>query len=135
MDVAVLETDASKIDCAKVIAVLACAPWAASRTLPQVELMVRNTQFVVLASIAGTPVGFARAVSDNIFRAFVEDVVVVPEQRGTGLGRLMISKLEEMIGSKGVPRLELVTQKPGFWRKLGFEDREKSKYLIKWLNK
>ena len=135
MAAAVLETDASKINCAHVVAVLACAPWAANRTLQQVEVMVRNTPFVVLAMVDGAPVGFARAVSDSIFRAFVEDVVVVPDQRGTGLGRLMIRKLEEMIGSKGVPRLELVTQKPDFWRKLGFEDREKSRYLIKWLNK
>ena len=134
-DSAVLETDPGRISSAEVAAVMACAPWAANRTLPQIELMMRGTPFVVLASIGGKPVGFARAVSDSVFRAFIEDVVVVPEQRETGVGRQMVAKLEEMIRRKGVPRIELVTQKPDFWRKVGFLERQESKYMIKWLNK
>lgn len=128
-----LETEAIKIAPADVFQIMTQAPWASGRTLAQIEEMMKNTQFVVLASIDGEPVGFARAVSDNVFRAFVEDVIVAPKRQGCGIGRLMIGKLEEMIRNKGIPRIELVTQRDEFWKKLGFRERQESKYLVKWM--
>ena len=44
-------------------------------------------------------VGFARAVSDGIFRAYVEDVVVATAHRGRGIGaRMMDALLEDLEG-------------------------------------
>ncbi|MFM9276906.1 GNAT family N-acetyltransferase [Paenibacillus jiagnxiensis] len=38
-------------------------------------------------------VGFARAVSDGIFRAYIEDVVVHEDYRRSGIGQKLLSKL------------------------------------------
>jgi GNAT superfamily N-acetyltransferase len=130
-----LETRPDRIALADVFHIMTHAPWATGRTLPQVEEMMRNTPFVVLASIDGEPVGFARAISDNVFRAFIEDVIVTASRQGCGIGTLMICKLEEMIRSKSIPRIELVTQQSEFWKKVGFRERQESRYLVKWMTR
>lgn len=38
-------------------------------------------------------VGFARAVSDGIFRAYIEDVVVHEDYRRSGIGQKLLSRL------------------------------------------
>ncbi len=38
-------------------------------------------------------IGFARAVTDHRFRAFIEDVVVHPEYQDRGIGRLLLARL------------------------------------------
>jgi hypothetical protein len=38
-------------------------------------------------------VGFARAVTDGILRAYVEDVVVCPDWRGMGTGQALVDCL------------------------------------------
>ncbi|CAM3422330.1 MULTISPECIES: GNAT family N-acetyltransferase [Saccharibacillus] len=44
-------------------------------------------------------VGFCRAVSDGVYRAYVEDVVVLGAHRGQGIGRQMMDKmLHELVG-------------------------------------
>jgi GNAT superfamily N-acetyltransferase len=49
-------------------------------------------------------VGFARAVSDHHFRAFIEDVVVHPTYQRMGLGRLLLAKLLDAL-----PHIETIT--------------------------
>ena len=38
-------------------------------------------------------IGFARAVTDGILRAYVEDVIVAPGWRGRGVGRALLAGL------------------------------------------
>ena len=42
-------------------------------------------------------VGFARAVSDHHFRAYIEDMMVHPDYRSMGLGNLLLIKLMEAL--------------------------------------
>jgi GNAT superfamily N-acetyltransferase len=41
----------------------------------------------------GQLVGFARAVTDGVLRAYVEDVLVSPSRRGSGIGRAVLERL------------------------------------------
>lgn len=68
-------------------------------------------------------IGMGRALSDMASDAYIQDVTVLKQYRGRGIGRqiiqLLISKLEE----KGVDWIGLVAQ-PGttsFYKDLGFE--------------
>ncbi|MDN7243052.1 GNAT family N-acetyltransferase [Planococcus sp. N028] len=40
-------------------------------------------------------IGFARAVADGKFRAYIEDVVILSEFKGNGIGTQLIEKLME----------------------------------------
>lgn len=44
-------------------------------------------------------IGFARAVSDGIFRAYIEDVVVHEKYRGHGIGEAIIAALMDELSS------------------------------------
>lgn len=43
-------------------------------------------------------VGFARAVTDGTLRAYVEDMIVLPQLRGSGLGHRLLARLIEELG-------------------------------------
>jgi predicted GNAT family N-acyltransferase len=70
--------------------------WTRGRTLDDVRRMVERTQVVLgfLDDADGDLVAFARAITDDVYKALVLDVIVRADQRGTGLGaRLMDAML------------------------------------------
>ncbi len=110
------------------------AEWTKKRTRPQIRRMLENTGIVILAKIQGRPAGFVRVITDRTFRAFIEDVIVVPEMRRRGVGRAMMTKLEQLIKKLGVPRMELTTTQTGFWKKLGYQRKTNTNYMVKYLS-
>jgi ribosomal protein S18 acetylase RimI-like enzyme len=48
--------------------------------------------------VLGQLVGFARAVTDGVLRAYVEDVIVAPDRRGRGIGRAVLDRLLQELG-------------------------------------
>lgn len=72
---------------------LAQTDWAKARTVQSLERMLQQTSLHVSAWQDERLVGFARALSDGVFRAVIEDVVVTHELRGHGLGRELLRLL------------------------------------------
>lgn len=73
----------------------------------------------------GAMVAFARMVTDRATFAWLADVFVVPEQRGHGLGRFVVSTLLEHSDLKGVRRIMLATADAHeLYRSYGFGDLE-----------
>lgn len=71
--------------------------WAANRTLDQIEHMLTGTYAYVGVWLEAKLIGFGRAVSDGVFRAFIEDVIVDSTWRGQGIGdRIMRHLLEQL---------------------------------------
>ncbi|MDX8363379.1 GNAT family N-acetyltransferase [Cytobacillus sp. IB215316] len=66
--------------------------WWGERQEQDIEEMLIKGQSVG-AWIDGTLVGFARAVSDGKFRAYVEDVVIHSSYRKEHIGTNLVSKL------------------------------------------
>lgn len=66
-------------------------------------------------------VGFCRAVSDGVYRAYVEDVVVLETHRGQGIGRQLMDKMmKELSGIEVVSlfcsaKLTDYYEDSGFW--------------------
>lgn len=77
--------------------------WWPLRTQEEIAQMLKDA-LSVGAWEGDHLVGFARAVSDHHFRAFIEDVVVQPNYQRMGLGRLLLTKLLDAL-----PQIETIT--------------------------
>lgn len=65
-------------------------------------------------------VGFARAVSDGRFRAYVEDVVVDAAHRGSGCGAALIAALHVELSDIDIVSLFCHEDLVGFYEHLGY---------------
>ncbi len=111
------------------------AGWTKDRRPLRIWRMLRHTDILVLARYKGRPVGFARVLTDRTFRAFVEDVIVVPALRRRGIGRAMMVKAEQLVKKLGVLRMELTSTETGFWEELGYGRKTNTSYMVKYLNR
>ncbi len=87
-----------------VLDLYAAEQWWPERTLSEVTAVLL-TGPAVGAWTADRLVGFARAVTDGHFRAYVEDVVVAPDVRRAGVGSLLVTRLLELIPPTAVTTL------------------------------
>lgn len=79
--------------------------------------------FVVARAPAGELIGMARAVSDGVSDAYIQDVVVHREWRGRGVGRELVRRVRDVCVSRRLEWIGLVAE-PGtapFYEELGFE--------------
>jgi ribosomal protein S18 acetylase RimI-like enzyme len=68
------------------------AGWRNDRFEEDIEVMLNNEQSVG-AWEDDTLIGFARAVTDGKFRAYIEDVVIHSAYRMEGIGEKLMSKM------------------------------------------
>ncbi len=68
-------------------------------------------------------VGTARAISDFVSDAYIQDVTVDKEYRGRGIGAELIKQLVKMLEAKGVDWIGLVgvPNSESFYKKLNFQ--------------
>jgi ribosomal protein S18 acetylase RimI-like enzyme len=66
--------------------------WWNDRLEEDIEVML-NKERSVGAWEGDTLIGFARAVSDGKFRAYIEDVVILSTYRKEGIGEKLVSKM------------------------------------------
>ena len=65
--------------------------WSVGRALSDVQTMVENSSLVFgLIAPSQHLVGFARVLTDQVYKAFVLDVIVEREQREKGLGGVLM---------------------------------------------
>jgi GNAT superfamily N-acetyltransferase len=66
-------------------------------------------------------VGFARALSDGVHRAYVEDVVIDPDYRGQHIGEQVVAALLEQIGDVHIVSLFCEPDRVPFYARNGFK--------------
>lgn len=100
---------------------LAQTGWAAKRTAGAVQRMLDNTTILLGVWDGDRLIGFARAVTDDIYRAFIEDVVVDEAYRGEGIGVELVRRLLEPLAH--VEDVALVCNEAlvPFYERHGFE--------------
>ena len=94
--------------------------WAEGRSRMVVQLaMERSLAFGLLQG--DRTIGFARVITDFAVVGIIEDVYVLPDFQGQGLGRFM---MECLLSHPALAGLELYTasrKAKGFYETLGFE--------------
>jgi GNAT superfamily N-acetyltransferase len=76
----------------------------------------------VYETATGRQVGFARAVSDGVAFAYLADVYVLPEARGTGLGKELVETMIDRGPGAGFRWTLHTADAHGLYRKYGFTD-------------
>jgi GNAT superfamily N-acetyltransferase len=128
----VIVKEISLISPVAVSAIFSTATWTKSRSLKDIEIMMLNSGAIVLATHDDKPVGFARAITDYIYRAFIEDVIVIPEYKRHGIGSMMVTEIETILASYGINRIELDTANIDFWKKHGYKLKDSTEHMIKY---
>ncbi|GAA0715616.1 hypothetical protein GCM10009430_10320 [Aquimarina litoralis] len=69
--------------------------WAKDRTIESIQKLLKHTKIFVVIRNEDTNqlIGFGRAISDGVFRALLDDIVIDTKYRGNGLGKQIIREL------------------------------------------
>ena len=99
------------------------------RPLQQVETALENGLFNVSAICDGKVVGMGRLVGDGAMYWYLQEIVVLPEYQGKGIGKSIVNRLIEYIKSTAIPGtiidigLTAVKGKEPFYEKFSFSIR------------
>ncbi len=88
-----------------------------------IDAMVDGSIRFAGAFRGGEMIGMGRAISDGVSDAYIQDVTVLPEFRGRGIGGRIIGVLCASLRQLGIGWIGLVAE-PGtqaFYKRLGFE--------------
>lgn len=98
------------------------------RKLEDIKVMLNNTSFVFgfCDSKSEELVGFARVISDFIYKAFIFDVIVDPDFRNKGMGKFIMNTLFEHPVLKQVCHIELYCPEDNiaYYEPMGFHVRK-----------
>jgi ribosomal protein S18 acetylase RimI-like enzyme len=87
------------------------------------KVIVRDSAVFVGAFLEKKLIGMGRALSDLVSDAYIQDVTVLKEYRGRGIGKDIIQTLIKILNENSVDWIGLVAE-PGtspFYEQLGFE--------------
>lgn len=108
-----------------------------NRPLEQVEKALANDLFDVSVLHGGKVIGMGRLVGDGAMYWYLQEIIVLPEYQGQGIGKLIVNRLLEHIKESAVPGtaveigLTAVKGKEPFYEKFGFSCG--SSGMKKWL--
>jgi len=100
--------------------------WGVQPSEKQVEAGLKNTLLSVTAVHNGKVIGMGRLVGDLFMICYIQEVVILPEYQGKGVGRAIIEELLAYIGDNAVPNtyvtagLFAAKGKEGLYEKFGF---------------
>ena len=100
---------------------LSTSYWAGGRSRAVVERSIDNS--LCFAAFRGSrQVAFGRAITDRAVFAYIADVFVVPECRGAGIGKALISAMLDHPDLRGLQVMLLRTRDAaGLYSKFGFQ--------------
>ncbi len=101
--------------------------WSQKRKLADIRKMLAATD-IILALVSAPEkrvAAFARILTDDTYLALILDVIVAPDYRGQGVGRLLMDSICAHPRVQGVKSLELVCQPEliPFYRRWGFSEQ------------
>ena len=101
--------------------------WCKNRSLNDVNKIIETSDIVIgVLNEDGKVIGFARVLSDYVYKALIFDIIVEPSFRQSGLGKEIIQYLLDMPTLSQVKSFELYCPEriSGFYEKLGFVKSE-----------
>jgi len=98
--------------------------WWGKNDKPALAAKIINNSHCFLAVLdKGRPVGMGRAISDAANDAYIQDVMVLHEYRGLGLGSKIVLKIKSRLKADGIKWIGLIAQDNSgpFYATLGFK--------------
>ena len=105
-------------------------PWWPERSLEDMEFVLSGYP-AIGAWDDDRLIGFARAVTDGRFRAYVEDVLVLEEYRSDGIGRKILERLLRELEEIHVVTLFCRPRLSDYYQSLGFKEFTKQVVMHK----
>lgn len=102
------------------------APWAKGRSLDDAKEMLRHTDLALCAWDGEQLVGFARVLTDFVYRATIWDVIVDQAYQKQGIGTELVQRILRHPRLKKVELVWLCTRQPAFYERLGFSSQEQT---------
>lgn len=109
------------------------------RPVKQVEAALKNGLLNVSAICDGKVVGMGRLVGDGAMYWYLQDIIVLPEYQGKGIGTSIVNRLIEHVKHSVIPGtgielgLSAVKGKESFYERFGFAGG--SSGMKKWIDK
>ena len=120
-----VDDDPARLDLDTIHGFLRTAYWSPGVARETVERAIEGSIPMGLYAPDGTLAGYARAVTDRATFGYLADVFVLPEHRGRGLSRFLVSALLEHPELATLRRWLLATADAhGVYRALGFAPLE-----------
>ena len=98
--------------------------WKEGMDRSRLEELIRGSFLFAVAIDISTrkSVGMGRVISDGISDAYIQDLVVLPEWRGMGVGRMILSTLLDECKRRRISWTALIAEPgtSGFYGSLGF---------------
>lgn len=98
--------------------------WLKEHDPAHIPALVRGSFAFAIATIGdtGPAVGMGRVISDGVSDAYIQDVVVIPSCRRSGVGRMIVRALLRFCFSRNITWIALIAE-PGtedFYTGIGF---------------
>ena len=118
----IIRDDTREIDFHQLHALQRGAAWAQGRSLLDLQRAIASTDLVLTAWCGETLVGCTRVLTDFVFRAVLCDVIVHPDFRRRGIGRLLVQAATGHPKLARVRKFTLLTENAGsFYERLGWK--------------
>jgi len=87
-----------------------------------INRIIQGSFCFVVASINDKVIGMGRAISDGVSDSYIQDVVVLNEFRGKGIGALIMDELIKYLKSKNINWISLISEPKAvsFYQRYGF---------------
>jgi ribosomal protein S18 acetylase RimI-like enzyme len=99
--------------------------WKKSDTTINLKKLIKGSYAFVLAidQDNGKAVGMGRLLSDGVSDAYIQDLIVLPNYRGYGIGKRLTKKLIDVCLSQNISWIGLISEpgQSGFYNNLGFK--------------
>ena len=87
-----------------------------------INKIIQGSFCFAVASIHDRLIGMGRAISDGVCDSYIQDVVVLQEFRGRGIGALIMEELVKYLKSKNINWISLISEPDAvlFYHRHGF---------------
>jgi len=106
--------------------------WGLSDKPSLLKRTIAGSHCFAVAERGGRIIGIGRAISDGVSDAYIQDMAVLKEERGSGAGGAMLKAILERLKKDGVNWVGLIAQDDSeyFYKKAGFKALKKAKPML-----
>lgn len=95
--------------------------WTENRNLSSIRIMLNNSDYNIGAWKDKRLIGYARIITDYIYRALVDDIIVDTNYRGFGIGTKIIAAIKNKLKEIELIVLGCEDSLINFYKKNGFK--------------